>query len=46
MDILSVPPSVRHFYALKLGGLHQRTLEQEVTSIEPVHIAHVLSELE
>jgi hypothetical protein len=46
MDILSVPHSVRHLYADKLSGLHQRTLELEVSSIDPVHIVNVLSNLE
>ncbi len=41
-----MPDSIRHLYADKLGGLHQRTLELEVASIDPVHIVNVLSNLE
>ena len=46
MDIASVPSSVRHLYVSKLSGLHQRTIEEEMTTIDPMHISNVLSELE
>lgn len=46
MDILSVPLSIRHLYANKLSGLHQRTIENEVESIDPMHIVNVLENLE
>jgi hypothetical protein len=46
MDIASVPEIIRNMYASKLQGLHRRTLEQEMTNIEPAHISQVLTELE
>lgn len=46
MDIASVPPSVRPSYVAKLSGLHQRTIEQDMTNIDPMHISNILSELE
>jgi len=46
MDIFSVPPSIRHFYAAKLDGLHLHTLEAEAAGIDPVHIIDVLLNLE
>jgi len=46
MDIASVPSSVRPLYVAKLSGLHQRTIEQEMSNIDPMHISNVLSEIE
>jgi hypothetical protein len=41
-----VPSSVRPMYVAKLHGLQKRSIEYEVSSIEPGHISNVLSELE
>jgi hypothetical protein len=46
MHIDSVPSSVRPMYVAKLHGLQKRSIEYEVSSIEPGHISNVLSELE
>jgi hypothetical protein len=46
MDIAAVPEIIRNLYASKLQGLHRRTVEEEMTDIQPAHISQVLTELE